>query len=511
MDCLKQLFAQWAGEPCTACLAIGAGGSSRRYYRLVGATHRCIGTVANDLRENEAFFAYTRHFRTKGLPVPELYAIDADRRHYLQQDLGDQTLYGLLYDKRRQGRGFDAEMLALYRQAMADLAAIQQAGLDLDYRVGYPAAAFDRQAILWDLNYFKYFFLKLLHVDFDEARLEADFHRLVDYLLTADCRYFLYRDFNPRNIMVVGSGEWGVDSTRGQALPTPNTPQPTLYYIDYQGGRRGAAQYDVASLLYSAKSDLPEAIRLDLLTHYLDLRGIRGDERRQWLDHFWAYLLVRILQTLGAYGYRGLYERKDYFIQSIPLALGNLQRLLQQHPVAVPLPELLKIGNGEWQVDSKIWNAGVQPSDRKLAADAAPGSGSLQPTLVVEILSFSFKQGLPRDDSGNGGGFIFDCRALPNPGRYAEYKTYTGKDRPVVEFLEREEAVGRFLDHCEGLVTQSVDKYLERRFTHLQVAFGCTGGQHRSVYCAEQMARRLAARYPDAIGIQLRHREQDPA
>ena len=504
MTVLQQLFAQWAGEPCTSCLAIGASSaSSRRYYRLAGASRACIGTVAPDPRENEAFFAYTRHFRDRGLPVPELLAVAPDRCHYLQQDLGDQSLYGLLLDKRRQGRGFDADMLDLYRHVLADLAQFQLAGIDLDYSVAYPRPAFDKTAILWDLNYFKYLYLKLCHADFDEDRLEQDFLRLADYLLSADCRYFLYRDFNPRNIMVVGSGEWGVDSTRAQAPPTTHHPLPTLYYIDYQGGRRGAAQYDVASLLYSAKSDLPEAIRLDLLGHYLDLRGIRGDERRQWLDHFWAYLLVRILQTLGAYGYRGLVERKDYFIQSIPLALANLHHLLQEHPLPIPLPELQRlVESGKLKV--------VEGGENRPASASSPLSTPHSPltSLTLEILSFSYKQGLPHDDSGNGGGFLFDCRALPNPGRYAEYKVYTGKDRPVIQFLEREEAVARFLDHCESLVTQSVDKYLERRFTHLQVAFGCTGGQHRSVYCAEQLARRLASRYPD-LHIHLHHREQD--
>ncbi|MCR5444204.1 MAG: phosphotransferase [Bacteroidales bacterium] len=498
MDRLQQLFADWAGEPCTSCLALGASGSSRRYYRLSGATHTCIGTVASDRRENEAFFAFTRHFRDKGLPVPELYLVDSDRCHYLQQDLGDQTLYSLLYDKRRQGGGFDAEMMDLYRQALADLAAIQQAGIDLDYSVAYPCPAFDSRSIHWDLNYFKYFFLKLLHIDFDEDRLEEDFDRLVSYLLSADCHYFLYRDFNPRNIMLAHSEQ----SATHSPLPTTHYPLPTLYYIDYQGGRRGAAQYDVASLLYSAKSDLPEAIRTQLLNHYLDVRGLRGDQRRQWLDHFWAYLLTRILQTLGAYGYRGLYERKDYFIQSIPLALNNLQHLLQEHPIAVDLPEIRKL------VDACLLALPTTHCPLPTTHYPLPTPNSQLPTLTVSIGSFSYKQGLPHDPSGNGGGFIFDCRALPNPGRYPQYKSYTGKDRPVIEFLEREPAVLQFLDHCEALVAQSIDKYLERHFTHLLVSFGCTGGQHRSVYCAEQLARRLANRYPH-VSIALHHREQD--
>ena len=468
MEQLKQLFAAWAGEPCAECLAIGAGGSSRRYYRLAGTTHRCIGTVANDVRENEAFFAYTRHFRAKGMPVPELYAIGDDRRHYLQQDLGDTTLYAILQDKKRQGGGFDAEMLGLYRQALADLAALQVAGRDMDFAMAYPREAFDSRSIHWDLNYFKYFFLKLLHVDFDEELLENDFDRFTEFLLTADCSYFLYRDFQGRNIMVEANSE--------------------LYYIDYQGGRRGAAQYDVASLLYSAKSDLPEVLRADLLEHYLDVRGIRGDERRRWLEHFHGYVLVRILQTLGAYGYRGIYEHKPYFLESIPLALRNLRQLRLSHPLPVELPELQRCLAA---LDNLELLNTPTTDDR----------------LTVEVMSFSFKQGLPHDSSGNGGGHLFDCRALPNPGRYAEYKSYTGKDRPVIEFLEREPAVDEFLAHAKAIVGQSVEKYLERRFTHLQVSFGCTGGQHRSVYCAEQLAAWLRHTYP-AANIVVTHREQ---
>ena len=338
----------------------------------------------------------------------------------------------------------------------------------MDFSVAYPRSDFDRQSILWDLNYFKYHFLKLTHTSFDEQLLEDDFTILSDFLLQADGRYFLYRDFQSRNIMI---------------------KDDKLYYIDYQGGRRGAAQYDVASLLYSAKSDLPEAIRLELLNHYLDVRGLKGEERQRWLGHFWGYVLVRILQALGAYGYRGLFERKDYFLQSIPLALNNLRHLLQNHPLPIPLPEI-----------------------NRICRDAAAPENLSTPnfqhsTLTVTVLSFSFKKGLPDDPSGNGGGFIFDCRALPNPGRYPEYKAYTGKDRPVIEFLKKEPAVDLFLDHVKSIVGQSVEKYQERNFSNLQVSFGCTGGQHRSVYCAERLAAWLSQTY--TCNVDLRHREQD--
>lgn len=477
-DRLVQLFAGWAGEPCAEVLALsGESASSRRYFRLRGATRCCVGTVATDLRENEAFFSFGSHLHSKGLPVPEIYAVDADRRHYLQEDLGDTSLYTILLDKRRAGRGFDADMHALYSRALADLDAIQKGGRDADFAVGFPRPAFDRRAILWDLNYFKYHFLKLADIPFDEDRLQDDFERFTDSLLEADCNYFMYRDFNPRNIMV-----------------TEQSGEPRLRYIDFQGGRRGAAQYDVASLLYSAKSDLPEAVRTDLLKGYV---ALHGDPR--FMERFWHYVLVRILQTLGAYGFRGLYQRKPYFVQSIPLGLGNLRRLAEDHrEVLEPYAELTAVVEAMSALAPARWGAtGSGPADETV------GSA----TLTVTVQSFSYKRGLPEDPTGNGGGHIFDCRALPNPGRYEQYRAYTGKDRPVIEFLEREPAVDTFLDHARAIVGQSVDKYLERRFTHLSVAFGCTGGQHRSVYCAERMAQWLSAQYPQ-VTVDVVHRER---
>ena len=278
-----------------------------------------------------------------------------------------------------------------------------------------------------------------------------------------------------------------------------------MFYIDYQGGRRGAAQYDVASLLFSAKSDLPQALRNELLQHYVSLHG-----DPHFMDHFWHYVLLRILQTLGAYGYRGLFERKPYFIESIPLAHNNLRRLVEDHPdLLADLPELQSIvGNLELVVKSddlgdRSYGAGVEN-----ATTLNSQLSTLNSQLTVSVMSFSFKQGLPDDPSGNGGGHIFDCRALPNPGRYPEYKAYTGKDAPVIEFLRDKQPVAIFLDHALAIVSQSVDKYLERHFSHLSVSFGCTGGQHRSVYCAEQLAKALRQRYPD-VNVLLHHREQD--
>lgn len=464
---IRRLYEEWAGSEAEEVLALAANGSNRRYWRMTGGGRSCIAAWNDDVRENEAFFYYSRALRERGVRVPDVYAVADDRRHYLQQDLGDMTLYAYLYDKRRQGGGFDAEMLALYRRVLDDLAAMQVAGRDLDFGMAYPRSDFDAQSIQWDLNYFKYYFLKLLHIPFDEELLERDFRTLTQYLLGADCGFFLYRDFQSRNIMLV-EGE--------------------PYYIDFQGGRRGAAQYDVASLLYSAKSDLPEVVRQELLRHYIDcLAACTPLDRADFEGRFYAYVLVRIMQAMGAYGYRGHFERKDYFLASIPLAVANMRMVAEGHPLPIEVPHL-----------QQVWRA-VAESQAGAAAPTVAG-------LVVTVSSFSYKKGLPQDPSGNGGGYVFDCRALPNPGRYPEYRAYTGIDRPVVEFLEGDEAVERFLAAAEEMVGPSIKRYLERNFTSLTVSFGCTGGQHRSVYCAERLSKWISENFD--CEVVTKHREQ---
>lgn len=464
---IRRLYEEWARSEAEEVLALAANGSNRRYWRMTGGGRSCIAAWNDDVRENEAFFYYSRALRERGVRVPEVYAVADDRRHYLQQDLGDMTLYAYLYDKRRQGGGFDAEMLALYRRVLDDLAAMQVAGRDLDFGMAYPRSDFDAQSIQWDLNYFKYYFLKLLHIPFDEELLERDFRTLTQYLLGADCGFFLYRDFQSRNIMLV-EGE--------------------PYYIDFQGGRRGAAQYDVASLLYSGKSDLPEVVRQELLRHYMDCLAARTPlDRADFEGRFYAYVLVRIMQAMGAYGYRGHIERKDYFLASIPLAVANMRMVAEGHPLPIEVPHL-----------QQVWRA-VAESQAGAAAPTVAG-------LVVTVSSFSYKKGLPQDPSGNGGGYVFDCRALPNPGRYPEYRAYTGMDRPVVEFLEGDEAVERFLAAAEEMVGPSIKRYLERNFTSLTVSFGCTGGQHRSVYCAERLSKWISENFD--CEVVTKHREQ---
>ena len=467
-EILKRLYEQWAGEIVQEMLALSANGSNRKYWRLMGASRQCIAAYNADVAENEAFYYYSSALKKRCIRVPELYSIHDDRQHYLQQDLGDTTLYTLLLDRRRAGGGFDSDMLNLYRQVLADLAQMQVSGRDLDFSHAYPRSDFDARSIGWDLNYFKYYFLKLRYIPFDEELLEQDFEHFTDYLLDADCGYFMYRDFQSRNIML-------------------HDGKP--YYIDYQGARRGAAQYDVASLLYSAKSDLPEAVRQDLLTHYiLCLESRQKINRKDFLQRFYGYVLVRIMQALGAYGYRGYYERKDYFLSSIPLAVRNLKQVIDSHPLPIELPHL-----------AQVWRRIVESEESAHPTSTATG-------LTVKVMSFSYKKGVPQDTSGNGGGYVFDCRALPNPGRYPEYRCYTGKDQPVIDFLKGNEEVEQFLLGAQQLVGASIKKYMERNFSSLMVCFGCTGGQHRSVYCAERMAKWISDNFDCQVDIN--HREQ---
>ncbi|MBQ0016028.1 MAG: phosphotransferase, partial [Bacteroidales bacterium] len=344
----------------------------------------------------------------------------------------------------------------------------------INYSHSYPRAAFDRQSMQWDLCYFKYYFLKLAYIPFDEQLLEDDFSVFTNYLLDQHCDYFMYRDFQSRNIMLTGDER--------------------MYYIDFQGGRQGAAQYDVASLLYSASTDIPEVVRKQLLNYYLEQvsphLAVRGERLSDFTQRFYGYVLLRIMQALGAYGYRGYYERKDHFLKSIPHAVANLRLVIQSYPLPIRLPHLEKV----WQavVESPLATAYMAPA----VADC----------LTITVVSFSYKQGLPQDTTGNGGGYVFDCRALPNPGRYPEYRNYTGADPCVIDFLKDDDAVISFLEHAKHIVMQSVLKYKERRFSHLMVAFGCTGGQHRSVYCAEQLA--FSLRQLDGCKVVLCHREQ---
>ena len=469
MDVLKKLFEQHFHAPPARMQPVQGdlGGSGRKIIRLANDKDSAIGVLYGVREENVAFLEFSRHFRKHGLPVPEIYAEDLDRGAYLEEDLGDTTLFEFL-SQNRDGAHIAAPVVEVYRKVVAVLPRFQvEAGRDLNYSASYPCASFDRQSIAWDLNYFKYYFLRLAGIPFSEQRLENDFSRLTDFLLSAPRDYFLYRDFQSRNIML-------------------RDGQP--FFVDYQGGRKGALQYDIASLLFDAKADLPPELRQRLLDAYLDrLSEFLDLDRDAFLHFYYAYVYARLLQALGAYGFRGFYERKTHFLQSVPYALKNLRWLLHNTKLPIELPTLMDAFQG------------------MLASEKLSGLASEAQNLVVRIFSFSFHRGLPQDDTGNGGGFVFDGRSLPNPGREERFKSLTGKDAPVIEYLNQQESVHQFLAGVLSLVDASVDNYQQRGFKNLMVSFGCTGGQHRSVFLAEQLAKRLRIR--NGLEVVVRHLE----
>ncbi|MBR4913482.1 MAG: phosphotransferase [Bacteroidales bacterium] len=466
---LTQMVTDYTGKQPITCAALAQSGSHRRYYRFTFEEgNTLIGTYNEDVTENKAFFEYTRFFAAQQLNVPALLAVHEDQKHYLLNDLGTQTLYDKLCETKKENGDFQ-KVMDYYKKVVAALPKFQlTAKKGLDMSVAYPRAAFDRQSMQWDLNYFKYYYLKMVYVPFNEQLLEDDFQRFMDYLLSIDDDYFLYRDFQSRNIMV---------------------NQDDVWFIDYQGGRKGALQYDIASLLYDAKADLSPEIRQELLECYMDnLAQYIPIDRKRFTADFNAFALIRIMQAMGAYGYRGYFEKKAHFLQSVPYAIRNMRYLLQHNALPANLPELR-------HVLQTVVDSYVEPVKEE------------SDILTVTVQSFSYKKGIPEDNSGNGGGFVFDCRALPNPGREKRYATFTGKDDCVIEYLQQYKEVETFVNHVCALVDMSVDNYLERRFTHLTVNFGCTGGQHRSVYFAEQTAAHLREKYPQIV-VELRHREQ---
>src|SRR2546428_3593926 len=440
MDVLKTLFEQHFHSPVARVQPLQGelGGSGRSIIRLAGDKLSAIGILYDIREENVAFLEFSRHFRRHGLPVPEVYAEDLSQGAYLEEDLGDTTLFELL-SKNRTGENISPQAVEAYRTVVAMLPRFQvEAGRDLNYKVCYPISSFDRQSITWDLNYFKYYFLRLASIPLNEQALEDDFGRLTEFLLSAPRDYFLYRDFQSRNILL-RDGE--------------------PFFVDYQGGRKGALQYDIASLLYDAKADLPPDVRQDLLNHYLDALGHYIQiERDAFLRHYYAYVYVRILQALGAYGFRGFYERRAHFLQSVPYALKNLRWLLHHAELPIELPTLM----------------GAFKS--MLASEKLQGLAGEADNLTVRIFSFSFHKGLPKDETGNGGGFVFDGRSLPNPGREERFKPLTGRDQPVIDYLNQQENVHQFLASVMSLVDASVSSYEEREFKNLMVSFGCTGG-----------------------------------
>ena len=463
-----QLFENHFNEKAESVEMLPASGSYREYCRLFSSSKTVIGAFNADIKENTAFLSFSYHFKINDLPVPEVFAVSADLKKYLLEDLGDITLFDFLSSVREK-EGFSENIISEYKKVLKVLPKIQVvAGKDLDYSVCYPRAAFDKTSMMWDLNYFKYYFLKLAKIQFDEQALEDDYQAFCDYLLSADSNYFLYRDFQSRNVMLK-NGE--------------------VYFIDYQGGRRGALQYDLASLLYDGKADIPQFVRQQLFDFYItELKKYIPVNDTDFTAYFKGFVLIRIMQAMGAYGFRGFYEKKEHFLKSIPFALKNLGILLEDLALPLKLPELLNVLN------------------QLIHSEVLKEIGQTKSNLTVTVSSFSYKNGYPAENSGNGGGHVFDCRALNNPGRYPEFKNLTGKDLEVQEFLEQKSEIGIFLNAVKIIVDQSVKTYLERNFTNLSISFGCTGGRHRSVYSAEKVAEHLRNNFP--VNVVVIHREQ---
>ncbi len=470
-ECAKNsvllLFENWANEKAGEIHLLPESGSYRKYFRINGAHHQVIGAYYDSPHENRAFIELSRHFKKHGLNVPEIYIVGDDMKTYLQEDLGNIILFDHI-TKIREKEGFGQKLIKIYKSVIDELIRFQMvAGETVDYSVCYPAAEFDGQAYMWDLNYFKYNFLKLAQIPFDEYRLEEEFRKIVQGLLSSDNSWFVYRDFQARNIMLHNQ---------------------KLYFIDFQGGRKGPVYYDLVSLLFQARARIPFEIRETLIDYYIRQAGkINLKSVQNFRQHFYKFALIRILQTLGAYGFRGLYEKKRHFIESIPLAIENVKWLLDNLKISNEIPELKHCLKQIIEMnESKKFNL---------------------PPLQIQINSFSYKRGIPVDLSGNGGGFVFDCRALPNPGRLEEYRNLTGMDQKVIDYLQQYEEVDAFVDQAYNLVQQSAKIYSERNFTNLMISFGCTGGQHRSVYCAEKLVKKL--KDFTNIEIELRHREQE--
>ena len=473
IDVLNKLFEQHFHSPASRVQPLQGqlGGSGRKIIRLANERVSAVGVLYDVLEENVAFLEFSRYFHQHGLPVPEIYNEDLTQGAYLEEDLGDTSLFEFL-SEHRDGEVVAPVAVEAYRKVVALLPRFQvEAGRGLNYEVCHPRANFDRQSITWDLNYFKYYFLRLVGVPYNEQALENDFRRLTKFLLSAPRDFFLYRDFQSRNVMLRDGDP---------------------FFLDYQGGRKGALQYDVASLLYDAKADLPPELRRQLLDYYLEsLSRYVHIEREAFMHHYYAFVYVRIMQALGAYGFRGFYERKSHFLQSVPYALKNLRWLLQNVELPIELPTLMEAFRS------------MATSERLLSLASAAEN------LTVRVLSFSYKRGLPKDETGHGGGFVFDARSLPNPGREERFKPLTGKDTPVIEYLNQQQSVHQYLASVMSLVDASVSEYQRRGFKSLTVSFGCTGGQHRSVYLAEELAKQL--RNKNGVHVVLQHRELESA
>lgn len=465
---LCQKYMNIPAESWDATLLKGEG-SNRKYYRLTdkASGKTCIGVIGENQAENAAFIYLSKQFKQKGLPVPTFIGASDDQMAYLQEDLGDTSLYTLIQNGIKTSQ-FNENEIEILKHTLSVLPSVQFKGCeDLDFSNCYPQAEMDKRAIMWDLNYFKYSFLKLQKVDFSEPLLENDFELFVKNILRVPYHTFMVRDFQSRNVMV---------------------KEGKPYLIDYQGGRKGPFLYDVASFVWQAKANYPTAIKKQLVDSYYEaLQQYVKLPREAFEEQLQEMVLFRTLQVLGAYGFRGLIEKKQHFIESIPFALKNLRELVATGAVD-HYPYLKEV------LTKLTTEEETQPTTADLSK------------LTVKVYSFSYKKGIPADESGNGGGYVFDCRGVHNPGKYDQYKPLTGRDKPVIDFLEKDGEILKFLEHVYALADAHVARYIERGFSSLMFSFGCTGGQHRSVYSAQHTAEHIAKKF--GVKVELQHREQ---
>ena len=493
MKQLLELYRQWRGAEPADVQQLPSAGSNRTYVRFTDAEgNTAVGVIGTNLDENHAFLTLTEHFTHQQLPVPRILAVSLDRMRYLQTDLGSLSLFDAVRGGRESGGRYTLKEQELLRRTIRELPNIQIRGAHgLDFSCCFPQAEFDREGVLFDLNYFKYCFLKPVGLEFHELKLEADFRLLAKDLTTdswpigesgqasaAPC--FLYRDFQARNVMLVDG-------------------QP--YFIDYQGGRRGPYYYDLASFLWQASAQYSHKLRRELVREYYDAlqRYVEVPPVRHFVARLSLFVLFRTLQVLGAYGFRGYFERKHHFVASIPPAIQNLRELLayDEGSHLFHYPYLMEL------LDRLTELPRFQSVERKTAT---PSKYDGQGKLVVRVYSFSYRKGIPEDESGNGGGYVFDCRSTHNPGRYEPYKQLTGLDEPVIRFLEDDGEILTFLESVYQLADAHVRRYMERGFTSLMFSFGCTGGQHRSVYSAQHLAEHIHEKF--GIEVRICHREQ---
>lgn len=475
---IQNLFESWAGQAPTHTEVLAPSGSDRRYFRLKTTETSTIAAYNANREENEAFLYFSQHFRNLGIAVPKIYAEKLDESIYLQEDLGNQSLLNALITEREQlGIPFPENVEFFYKEALKKLAFLQiKGGAGLDYQKCFPTSVFNQQSMLWDCNQFKYWYLQPAQIQFNESDLEADFQDLTAYLMQASQDYFMFRDFQARNIMI---------------------HQNELYFIDYQGGRKGPLQYDVASLLFQAKAAIPHTTRSKLLDYYLDeVETLIPLERKAFKNYYYGFVLLRTMQVLGAYGFKGYYQRKAHFLTSIPFALRNLQWWVESVDFPLEIPHLRLL------FERILQAAAAQPlvQQPKLPKER----------LKLQMSSFSYKRGLPEDKSGgHGAGFVFDCRSIHNPGRYEAYKKLSGLDQEVKTFFWEDGEMEKFLKPIFETLRQAVKKYLDRGFTDLGINFGCTGGQHRSVYALEAAVKFLKQEFGEAsLDIRIEHRER---